>query len=190
MICTETKIANPYLKEFERERYDNLIYSIGSDERYTLTNHYSWAVPNQEAIDYLVSQSPIIEMGAGTGYWSKLISDSGGEVIAFDESPYDNHWCKNQWYEITKIDSVGILADYPEHTLFLCWPPYNTSFAYDCLKTYKGNQLIFVGEGCGGCTGDGNFFSLLEEEWEEVCSISIPQWFGMHDYLVSYKRKV
>jgi len=47
-----------------------------------------------------------------------------------------------------------------------------------------------VGEGSEGCTGDGNFFDLLEEEWEKIHSIDIPQWFGMHDYLVSYKRKV
>ena len=190
MICTETKVANPYLEEFEQAGYDDVNNYVISTKRFAITNHYSWAVPNQEAIDYLVSQSPIIEMGAGTGYWSKLISDSGGEVIAFDESPYDNHWCKNQWYEITKIDSVDILANYPEHTLFLCWPPYDTPFAYDCLKAYKGSQLIFVGESYGGCTGDDNFFDLLEEEWEEVHSIDIPQWFGMHDYLISYKRKV
>jgi len=96
MICTEIKIANPYLEEFEQGKYNDLYHCVGSKERFALTKHYSWAIPNQEAIDYLVSQSPIIEMGAGTGYWSKLISDSGGEVIAFDESPYDNHWCKNQ----------------------------------------------------------------------------------------------
>jgi hypothetical protein len=189
MICTLNKIANPYLEEFEQGQYNDLYHCVGSKERFALTNHFSWAVPNQEAIDYLVSQSPIIEMGAGTGYWSKLISDLGGEVIAFDESPYDNDWCKNQWYEITKINSIDILANYPNHTLFLCWPPYDTPFAYNCLKAYRGNKLIFVGEGCGGCTGDDNFFYLLEEEWKEQHSIYIPQWFGMRDYLVSYKRK-
>lgn len=187
VIKTTSIIVNPYLEEFGQQNPEEIYYSY--TKRRELVKKYSWAIPNPEAIAYLVSQSPIIEMGAGTGYWAKMILDSGGLVVAFDESPYNNHWCKNQWSEIEKINNLDILANYPEYTLFLCWPPYDRPFAYDCLRTYKGNKVVYVGEGYGGCTGDDNFHELLDEEWELVHSIDIPQWFGMHDYLYSYVRK-
>lgn len=33
------------------------------------------------------------------------------------------------------------------------------------LKYYRGNRFIYVGEGSGGCTGDGKFHDLLEDRW-------------------------
>jgi len=61
--------------------------------------------------------------------------------------------------------------------------------AYETLKAFKGNKIIFVGEGKGGCTGCDNFFQELEKNWTETDYISIPHWLGMHDSLMFFVRK-
>jgi hypothetical protein len=190
-------LPNPYLDEFNQIK-DNWNQFIVRD---SLVKKYSWAIPNQEAIDYLVSLSPIVEMGAGTGYWAYLITQAGGDIIAFDKQPHYNLQAtpfsrrmeaNNQWTEVLQGECTRLkstLVRYPDRTLFLCWAPYNDNFAYRCLKTYKGNKLVVVGEGWGGCTANDKFFSLLDKEWEVDKEIEIPQYSGIHDYLVGYVRK-
>ena len=69
--------------------------------------------------------------------------------------------------------------------------PFDTSFASDCLKNYKGNDLIYIGEGSGGCTGDEQFFELLDAEWDGVDNdVNIPKYEGLHDYLYYFRRKL
>lgn len=51
-----------------------------------------------------------------------------------------------------------------------------------------GNYLIYVGEGHGGCTGDDWFFTKLHADFEEVDSVDIPSWWGIHDHCVIYKK--
>lgn len=190
MTSTQTqKLLNCYLQEFKNKGEDT--WKITSSTRQELVRKYSWAVPNDEAIELLVSLSPVIEVGAGTGYWASLVKTAGGEIVALDKDPHKNDWVEGNWTRVDKFTSYYQLRkkDYDNHTLFLCWPPYADSMAFDCLKKYKGNQLVYVGEYSGGCCADDDFFNLLDEEWEEVTSIDIPQFSGMHDSLTHYIRK-
>ena len=154
---------------------------------------YSWAVPNDQAIQTLVDHSPVIEIGAGTGYWAAMVQAAGGDIIAFDNQPLDkseiNHYHpgKQPFFAVQEGDEETATL-YPDRTLFLCWPPYDSSMAYRCLKAYRGSTVIFVGEGWGGCTANDDFFELLIKEFEVAKEIDIPQWFGMHDYMTVYKR--
>jgi hypothetical protein len=225
--------SNLYLKEIEQklpdfyEIYSNYDYSnflenlekgekLGSTfqsylVRQELVNKYSWAIPNEEAIQTLVDYSPIIEVGAGTGYWASLISQERGDILAFDNSissfnsispslsnsifispsfsPYENCQAGNKYYLVEK-GNENIVRDYSNRTLFLCWPPYKEKMAFNCLNNYKGNTLIYIGEERGGCTADEAFFNLLDKDWKLIKEISIPQWPYIHDYLFIYKRKL
>lgn len=71
----------------------------------------------------------------------------------------------------------------------MVWPPYATSMAFDTLNNFKGNLLIYVGEGYGGCTGDDAFHEKLEEEWDLSEEVEIPQWAGINDSLQILCRK-
>jgi hypothetical protein len=73
--------------------------------------------------------------------------------------------------------------------LFMCWPEYAADWAYKALMRFQGDHLVYVGEGYGGCTADDNFHKELNENWDEVQLIALPQWFGLHDYLSIHKRK-
>ena len=168
----------------------NQIYS----NRRKLCSKYAWAIPNENAILECVKHSPLVEMGAGTGYWARLIKESGGDIIAYDEQPIRllNHYHKMEAFEPTffnvKRGLPSKLRKHKDRTLLLCWPPYNEYMAFESMIHYGGNTLIFVGENCGGCTGDNLFFKHLRRNWRLVKSVYIPVWDGVHDMMFVYKR--
>ena len=64
---------NPYLEEFtalsgETDEGRFSFMRPTCDRRAGLTAKYAWAVPTDEAIDAVVALSPLVEIGAGTGY--------------------------------------------------------------------------------------------------------------------------
>src|SRR5262249_778993 len=77
----------------------------------------------------------------------------------------------------------------PEHTLMLCWPPYEDHMAALALERYRGTRVIYIGEGAGGCTGNDAFHAALAEQWDLVTSHEIPQWQGLHDEVDVYARR-
>ena len=180
--------TNPYFSAWSCfQSYEFKNFLAASMARTIMTWFYSWGIPNQEAIQTLTKLSPIVEIGAGRGYWASLIKKAGGQIVCYD-SKLDNGDESLNFFKV-RTGSFGKIADHPDHTLFLCWSPYDEPLAYDCLKAYKGKTLVYVGEGAGGCTGCGNFHSLLEKEWDEVICVDIPQWEGIHDQMIVYERR-
>ena len=56
---------------------------------------YSWAIPNEKSIKVLSNFSPLIELGCGKGYWSRLLQNKG-----IDITPVNNIKPKNPWTEV------------------------------------------------------------------------------------------
>lgn len=192
LYATDRTARTAWEKEFTR------IISSNKHEitvRRELVIRYSWAVPCRAAIEALTALSPLVEMGAGAGYWAWLLQKAGADILPFDKAPPDIVSTKNHWHEgaacWTKIQpgTPRILSQYPSRTLFLCWPPYATPMATHCLKHYSGEYLAFIGEGEGGCTADDAFFKLLNKKWKLTEEITIPQFEGLHDSLMLFQRK-
>jgi hypothetical protein len=199
-------VSNPLLEEFLKHSggvelldwwgrkitIETKIEAMGA--RNALCQEYSWAIPNRKAIKTIVSYSPIVEVGAGRGYWAKLIAEAGGDILPFDLKP-PTRPDRNDWHSQAgtfmpvKPSGPSVAARYPDHTLMLCWPPYSKEMAFHAIELYRGKHIIYIGEGNGGCTGDDQFHSTLEQEFEEVAFVEIPQWPGMHDSLRVYERK-
>src|SRR4051794_21992422 len=54
---------------------------------------FAWAVPSDEAIEEIARHGPIVEIGAGTGYWAWLLAQAGADVLAYDRAPHaPPHW--------------------------------------------------------------------------------------------------
>lgn len=156
--------------------------------REALVKRYSWAIPDQRALDVIAKYTPIVEMGAGLGYWAFLLRQREVKIEAYDNMEY-RHNNKNKAWARVKRGGPLILGKYPSRTLFLCWPPYATTMAEICLQNYKGKTVIYIGESNGGCTATNEFYEHLEAEFECIKTINIPQWFGLHDYMSIWKRK-
>ena len=155
---------------------------------------FSWAIPNEEALATIAKYGPIVELGAGSGYWAYLLRARGVIVEAYDKDPPTlgaRKYGFNKMWTNVNVGDTSVLQYYSggKHALMLCWPCYDDPFAFDALTAYKGNTLIYIGESWGGCTGDDQFFRLLQNEWECTETVDIPRWDGIHDSLFVYKRK-
>jgi hypothetical protein len=185
-----TRNQTAYMKEFSRRA------TIGRDRftvRRELTAKYAWAVPCRAALDLLANHAPLVEVGAGTGYWAWLLRQRGVDILAFDEDPpgqdATNHWHRDNpcWTAIERGGPEAIMV-HPGRTLFLCWPPYDTPMGLDCVRAYAGDKIIVVGEH-GGCTGDEAFWLELETKWKRITEVDLPQFDGLHDFMMVYERQ-
>jgi hypothetical protein len=187
--------VNPYHQEAQAASFKRYDWRSHTDIRDALVAKYAWAIPNDNAIQLLAGMGPIIEMGAGNGYWAKLIVDAGGKIEPYDVKPGQHHYDappRSVWYPVIDGGPDQITVRHRDHILLLVWPPYEGALAFDALTRYLevgGKTVVFVGEGSGGCTADDRFYNLLDSQFEEVGDTDIPQWDGIHDYLTVYQRK-
>jgi len=160
----------------------------GTWRRYDWTVLFSWAIPNDEAIRTIAAHAPILEVGAGTGYWAWLLRKLDVDVVATDRHEPDQHWNGTTW---TDVEPLGAVEAVEKHgtgrALLIVWPPM-TTMASDALDAYTGDTLIYVGEPDGGCNADADFHFRIRMEWTEATTVRIPQWWGLHDYLSVYRR--
>ena len=177
-------IDNPYLNEYLKIK--NKGFEINN--RFELVSRYSFAIPDETSLSIISEYSPILEIGAGTGYWGYLLQNRGVDIICYDhkDPSWEKMW-KRKWINIKKGD-ISKISLYPDRTLFLCWGDYGSEFGYRAIKKYKGKYLIVIGEGEDGCTFNNSFFKELNTSWSRVRAYNNPQWFGIHDYLSVYKR--
>lgn len=151
-------------------------------------DRYAYAVPDDAALDAIAACGPIVEIGAGLGYWAALLRARGVDVVAFDDFSWNIGAGSPPW---TKVEMGGTSAvrGHGHRALLLCWPPYSHSMARHALALYEGGTVIYVGEGEEGCTGDEAFHEKLERHWRVVRAVAIPQLPYVHDRLWVYRRR-
>jgi hypothetical protein len=121
------------------------------DARLALAQRYAYVVPDPESLAMLGALGPIVEMGAGTGYWASFLVAGGVDVIAFDQAPPDGdapnryHAQTPLWTAVRRADQT-VLPGYADRALFLCWPPLFSSLG-DCLSYYAGPTVALIGDG-------------------------------------------
>jgi hypothetical protein len=201
---------NPYLEEFVKTiPPDAEEARVRKQERFAMCGRYAWSVPTDEAIEALVRHSPLVELGAGTGYWAWLVRNAGGDIVAYDVNPPgqpgENTWHSEARTCFTPVGSgsIEVLSDHVDRTLVLCWPPYSdqdrpTTLAgkkahlrecmgYQALRHWKGERFVYIGEWrC--CTAGWAFHDLLERDYRWVSWLKLPSWPGVDDYLTVYER--
>lgn len=153
------------------------------------THNFAWAVPTYPALRRIArfSHYRIVEIGAGSGLWAFLLTN----VMRCKVWAYDSlEWEFSSHYYDVRQGGPEKAADHPDATLLLCWPPFESPMAYQAVKAFKGNRIIYIGEGRGGCTGDNKFHRLLEMGWERKGGWGVPQWEGIHDHISFYERKL
>lgn len=205
--------GNPLLVQ-HRRRDGRLGTPEGDDPRF----EFAFAVPDDAALSAVSRHSPngVVELGAGTGYWARLLHELGIDVKAFDIDPppsSTNPWFagKNPWFPVARGDQRSVGTD-PARTLLLVWPTRNEAWASDAAERYLvagGQRLIYVGESPGGCTGDARFHARLglltrclacaydigtvpcvcdiTARWELLERVEVPRWIGFEDSLFVFR---
>jgi hypothetical protein len=161
--------------------------------KHSYCEKYAWAIPDQEALDILVQHSPLIEIGAGRGYWAALAAAEGADIIAFDPVPPNsdgaNSWHRQPgtFFKVVQAD-LEIVSRHPDRTLFLCWPPFNSDAALRTLRAYKGQTVIYVGDE-GQVAGTPQFYAELSTDFTRIQVVDIPRWPGINDRLEVWRRR-
>ncbi|MGI8608936.1 MAG: hypothetical protein ACR2MY_06870 [Candidatus Dormibacteria bacterium] len=114
-----------------------------------LAQRFTYVVPDPLLLAVVRRYSPIVEIGAGTGYWAYLLRLAGADVVAYDQHPPGE--CLNRyhpdavtWSAVLEGDAAA-LAAHTDRALFICWPPAFSSLG-EVLFFYRGEVVIYVGD--------------------------------------------
>lgn len=145
-----------------------------------LQSVYAYAVPAPRTLDWVAELSvgrTVFELGAGRGYWAKVLADRGIAVRAFDSEPPDTTTNvsfpgavgqRDVWFRVDGLTEFEADLD-GDSVLLLCWPPgWGNPMASAALELFErrgGHRLIYIGEPKGGNTGDESFFDRLSRNW-------------------------
>lgn len=179
-----------------------------------LVRKYGFGIPDEMALAAIARYAPIVEMGAGTGYWARCLRERGIDALAYDElgeqwqtwfrplvlrdteisrglrtlvsQPDQPRSDPVRWTEVLK-GGPKVLAEHARRTLMLCWPDPWSGFDRAALREYLGDVIVVGDPGHGG-TGSEGFGPLLHRAWEPVEEADIPRWFNSNDRLVVYQR--
>lgn len=149
--------------------------------RARIAGYFSLAVPTSEALDAIAGLSPLIEVGAGSGYWARLLHDLGADMVAIDRAPPDDVWT-----EVLRADESA-LAHIADRTLFLCWPFRPGAGAI--LHAFTGHTAALITDGPAfGDRRRDSLYRLLDQSWRLIQIIPIPTWPAVADILRIYRR--
>ncbi|HJP73509.1 MAG TPA: hypothetical protein VJ914_04530 [Pseudonocardiaceae bacterium] len=165
----------------------------------TLQAMYAYAIPAPSTLHWAAefcSGRPVVELGAGRGYWAYQLSQAGLQVDAYDVEPPDTAinvsfdraaGQRDVWYPVGTVDDFASRSDgLANCVLFLCWPPgWGNPMASETLAEFTeagGTRLIYVGEPKGGKTGNDDFFDRLSSEWELASQDDeYASWWNLND---------
>ena len=185
---------NPYLDLFRRLMASRPSPLLDLDERRReLASLFSWAIPTDAALELLAKYAPLVECGAGMGYWVALLRARGVDALGYDASrpgranAYHRR-ARQPWTPIERRSSVKAAQRHRDRTLLMCWPPYDDDAAsYQALRAYRGGVVIHIGEH-EGATGSARFHRELALNWTLVEELELPHWPRLADRVMVYRR--
>jgi hypothetical protein len=142
--------------------------------RERLFERYAHAIPTNEALRALLALGPMLEVGAGGGYWARLLRDLKGDVVATDPVPAaDNDWFlgRESW---THVDLSGLnaIADHPDRAVFVCWPNRPSGFMDDVLVAACDRVIALITNGLRGENDD--LGDRLAGGWDQCGEVMLP----------------
>jgi len=101
-------VGNPYLNEVHKLKntipnWDDFFNESANETRMEqwirlevlgepLAKKYAWAIPDDRAIKILSNFSPLVEIGCGKAYWSRLLQENGVDIVPCDKVVMKNAW--------------------------------------------------------------------------------------------------
>lgn len=149
---------------------------------------WQWVKPFAEWI----GNKKCLEVMAGRGWLSLALQSLGVNIIATD----DYSWIRERNWdepvtEVEELDTVEAVKKYGKdiNLLIISWP-YMNEDAYNTIKELNdinpNAQIIYIGEGMGGCTANDDFHEHFKEINDEDFQLSVSgfqQWWGLHDHV-------
>ena len=175
----------------ERSRH-GMALRVESEAQYRCLELYSFAIPHHDILKAIGDRSPhgILELGAGSGYWSYLLSLLPADVVAVDREVKESRYSfEKHWHPVVEQDGREAVRDaaHAKRTLLLCWP--DESWAAECLQLSNSGTLAYVGaKDCVGTGGD-SLAAEIRDQWSPVLVRPMPNWYGESTLLAIYRRR-
>jgi len=159
---------------------------------HSLASAYSEAIPTLEALQALAGLAPLVEIGAGTGYWARLLTDLGTDIVASDCVPSEiNSWTARSqpWMAMEVCDALDAIRLHPDRTLFSCCPP-RPGYMTNALQAYQGDALALITDGpVNGERSADPLYGALEADWELAKQVELPRWPMRFNSLMIWQRQ-
>lgn len=168
-------------KEFEKAMFNELELIM---KRRVMCSIFSFSIPTLEALQFITSYQPILEIGAGSGFWAALLKRNNCDIIAttIDNESYP---FSKKFSEIEYLPAIDAIKKYPDRTVLCSWPSVD-NWVEKALPYIK-NNLILTGE-LESIASD-KFYDILEDEFKEINTHPLPRWLILiKDVLNVYKR--
>jgi len=168
---------------------------------------YAYPIPSPETLNWVgefCEGRPLVELGAGRGYWAAQLSRAGLSVDAYDLEPPGQSANESFPHAVGQADTWHRVGDAREaadrmrgsadSVLFLCWPPgWGNPMASEALRSFEeqgGTRLVYIGEPKGGKTGDDAFFDALASRWRlGTTDEQFVSWWNLADIAQGWTRR-
>jgi hypothetical protein len=162
------------------------------EARQAFVRQWGFSLPCREAVTALRGFGPILEVGAGTGFWTTVMRAAGHDMIATDLaaglSPYG--FSVSRHAEVEQLSAVDAVRKYPDRDLFCSWPSENEPWAAEAVGELRaGRKLALILDDRGTITGDDNLRRVLAERYRALEMIEIPRFPGLHDRMRLFERR-
>jgi hypothetical protein len=156
-------------------------------------SRFSFAILDLATVERLSCFAPLVEIGSGKGYWAWELRKAGIDIIATDSLGKGRYWRSGHWSEpwtpIEQIDAADAVRQYSARNLLTVWPDEGRCWPSCALRSFRGDKVLYVGEGPGGRTGNYEFHKILHDEFVSTAAFPIPSFYGQHDLLWVWERK-
>jgi hypothetical protein len=126
--------APPTTQHRDRGMLPSIVQALSRLIIVPLQRSVSYAIPDEAALAAVARWAPLVEVGAGTGYWSAVLQSSGVDVVAFDSQPpthsYNNAFFRTTFTTVQQGDGASIFGPSSDHgassmsgrAMLIAWP--------------------------------------------------------------------
>ena len=154
---------------------------------------WGFVIPCKELIDALIEAAPIVEVGAGSGYMTRLMRVIGIDVIGSDLEGFkdDSHYGfivgEHDLQQVNGVAAKTMVRRHPGRAVFCSWPSLNATWFRQMLRAMRiGQELIVVRE--DACAED-SAWQYLDDCFEERSLLDLPCFPGLHDHAGVYVKR-
>jgi len=165
---------------------DRLVFA-----RKAFIRDWGYAIPCAEAVEALRGRGPFVEVGAGTAYWTALLRAAGLDIVATDaaEGRSDYGFEVGRHAPVEQLTGAQAVLKHPGRSLFCAWPTAGQPWAAEAVAQVRPGRLVaMILDERPEMTGDASLGRLLSEGCEALATVVIPQFPGVRDRLLLYRR--
>lgn len=143
-------------------------------------SEFGFAIPCAELLNELAKHEQVVEVGAGSGYMTRLMMNRGINVIGSDPMLEEFSFEQGKHAVLALRQAKTMARGNPHAAIFCSWPSLEQTWFRQMLQAMKiGQHLVVIRE--DACAED-SAWQYLDDCFDELATIDIPTFEHMNDY--------